>query len=143
MVYRLNWLNLILNSNQGLVLFKQTWVFRSTRNKNLQKQNNRFVFIPVLNPCLHFTKNKFIIPTYIEETVEQPIILNKHIKLDFSSNNGYFYSFPHKNISDKFTIIRTFVDFFRQVSFLPQDLKRNCVIIPNDWTHKLEKKLPF
>ena len=36
----LYWLNLILNSNQGLVLFRQTQILRSTRHKNLQKQSN-------------------------------------------------------------------------------------------------------
>ena len=32
--------NLILNSNQGLVLFRQTQILRSTRHKNLRKHNN-------------------------------------------------------------------------------------------------------
>ena len=33
-------LNLILNSNQGLALLRQTQILRSTRHKKLQKQNN-------------------------------------------------------------------------------------------------------
>ena len=36
----LYWLNLILNSNQGLVLLRQGQIFRSTKHKILQTQNN-------------------------------------------------------------------------------------------------------
>ena len=45
-------------------------------------------------------------PTHIEEAFEQPIILNPHTNLNFSSNNPYFYSILSKNKKDKFTIIR-------------------------------------
>ena len=58
------WLNLIRKSNQDLVL-KQTQILRSTRYKNLQKQRNEDFFTQLLNPCLHFTKNKFTIPMHI------------------------------------------------------------------------------
>ena len=44
--------------------------------------------------CLH---------TY-RETLEQPIILNLHTKLNFSSNNHYFYRISLKNITDEFTL---------------------------------------
>ena len=71
------------------------------------------IFIQVLNPCLHFTSNsKFSIPTYIEEILEQLIILYSHAKLNFSSN-PYFYSIPPKNITDKFTIIRNVCIFLQ------------------------------
>ena len=46
MLYRLN---LILNSNQGLALFRQKQILRSNRHKNLQKQNNEDLFIQLLN----------------------------------------------------------------------------------------------
>ena len=42
----------------------------------------------------------------MEEILEQPIGLNPHTKLSFSSNNPYFYSIPTKNITDKLIIIR-------------------------------------
>ena len=47
-------------------------------------------------------------PTHIEEILEQPFFLNPHTKLNFSSNNPYFYSIPTKIITDKLTMIRDF-----------------------------------
>ena len=38
-------LNLILNTNQGLALFRQIQILRSNRRKNFQKQNNEDFFI--------------------------------------------------------------------------------------------------
>ena len=37
-------MNLILNSNQGLALFRQNRILQSTRHKNLQKHNNEDLF---------------------------------------------------------------------------------------------------
>ena len=45
----------------------------------------------MLNAWLHFTNNDFRTPTSIEEILDQPLFLNSHTKLDFSSNNPYFY----------------------------------------------------
>ena len=56
-VYR--W-NLILNYNQGLSLFRQNKILRSTSHKYLQKQNNEDFFIQLLNTCLHFANNNFL-----------------------------------------------------------------------------------
>ena len=81
-------LNLILNSNQGLALFRQTQIFRSTRHKNFQKQNNEDFFIQLLNAWLHFTNNNFPTLTPIEEILDQPIFLNPLTKLGFSSDNS-------------------------------------------------------
>ena len=58
MLYWLN-IDLILNSNQGLALFRQKQILRYNRHKNLQKQNNEDFFIQLLNAWLHFTNNKF------------------------------------------------------------------------------------
>ena len=76
-------LNLILNYNQGLALFKQKQMLRSNSHKHLQKQNNEDFFVHLLNTWLHFTNSKFPVPT------SEPV----------------FYSIPPKDISDKFTII--------------------------------------
>ena len=46
MLYRLN---LILNSNQWLALFRQKQILRSSRHKNVQKQNNEDFFSQLLN----------------------------------------------------------------------------------------------
>ena len=52
-------LNLILNSNQGLALFRQNQILRSTRHRNLQNNNNKDFLIQLLNAWLQFTNNTF------------------------------------------------------------------------------------
>ena len=111
MLYRLN---LILASNQGLALFRQKKILRFNRNKNLQKQNNEDFFIQLFNVWLQFTNNNFLTPTSIKNILEQPIFLNPHTKLDFSSDNAYFCCIPPRNISDKFTIIKDLCRFLQQ-----------------------------
>ena len=101
MLYWLN-IDLILNSNQGLALFRQKQILRYNWHKNLQKQNNGDFFIQLLNAWLHFTNNKFPAPMSIEEILHQPVQLNSYTKLDFSSNNSCFYCIPSKNISDNY-----------------------------------------
>ena len=44
--FMMHWLNLILQSDQGLVL-RQTRILRSTRHENLQKQSNQDFFYTV------------------------------------------------------------------------------------------------
>ena len=110
--FMLHWLNLILNSNQGLALFRQNQILCSTRHRNLQNNNNDF-FIQLLNVWLHFTNNTFPTPTSIEEILDQPLFLNPHTKLHFSSDNPFFYCLPPQNISDKFTIIRDIYRFLQ------------------------------
>ena len=104
----LYWLNLIFNSNQSLVLCRQ---HRSLGLLDIKTYRNKAIRIQLLNPSLPFIKNKFTIPKDIEEILEQLIFLNPHIKLDFNSNNPYFYSIPTKNITEKFTIIRDLCQF--------------------------------
>ena len=72
----------------------------------MQKQNNEDFFIQLLNAWLHFTNKNFPTLTSIEEILDQPMFLNPHTKLDFSSDNPHFYCIPSRNISDKFIIIR-------------------------------------
>ena len=83
MLYRLK---LILNSDQGLALFRQKQIFRSTSPKNLQKQNEDF-FVQLLYAWLYINNNDFPAPTSIEEILDQPIFSNPHTRLDFSSDN--------------------------------------------------------
>ena len=64
--------DLILNSNQGLALFRQTQILRSTRHKNLKNQNNEDFFIQLLKTWLHFTNNKCPTCKHIEEILDQP-----------------------------------------------------------------------
>ena len=47
-----------------------------------------------------------LLPTSIEEILDQPIFLNPHTKLNFSSDNLYFCCILTRNLLDKFTIIR-------------------------------------
>ena len=46
----------------------------------------------------------------VNETIDRPISLNPHTKLDFSSDKPYLYCILPRNILDKSTIIR---DLFR------------------------------
>ena len=66
-------LDLELNPNQGLALFRKTQMLRPIRHKNLQKQNNEDFFIQLFNTWLHFTNNKFPTSKHTEEILDQPI----------------------------------------------------------------------
>ena len=151
----LNRLNSILNSSQGLALFRQNQILRSTRHRNLQNNNNGDFFIQLLNAWLYFTSNTFPIPTSIEEILDQPLFLNLHTKQRFSSDNPYFYCLPPQNISDKFTIIRDIRRFLQpgvisSVSFREKlsllNVNHNRIyksiveLIPNNWIHLLKTK---
>ena len=94
----------------------------------------------MLNPCLHFTNNKLTIPTREEEILKQPIILNPHTKLKFSTNNLYFYSIPPEILQMNLPKLETSVNFFNLFSFPTRDLKRNWVIVLNEWKHKIKKE---
>ena len=135
MLYRLN---LILNSNQGLALFRQNQILRPIRHKNLQKHNNEDFFIELLNAWLHFTNNKFPTPISIEEILDQPLFLNPHTKLDFTSDNPLFYRIPPKNISDKLTIIRDICRFL-QPGFISYNSFEEKLNLPNTNHHKVYK----
>ena len=133
------WLNLILKSDQGSVV-RQRQILRFTRYKNLQKQSNNDFLTQLVNPCLHFTKTKFTVPMHIEEILKQPIIFNPRTKLSFSSNNPYFYSMRPKKYYRQRQIChnqRLLWIYLQPGLILPtQGLKRNSVVIPNDWKSK-------
>ena len=144
--------NLILNSNLGLVLFRQKQMLRSNRHKNFQKQNSEDFFTQLLNAFLHFANNNVPTLTSVEEIIDQPISLNPHTKLDFSTDKSYLYCIPPRNISDKFTIIRDLSRFLqpglilsptfdKTVGFPTANRKRIYKLImdfiPNDWKHLL------
>ena len=97
------WLNLILNSNQDVAFVRQKEILRSNRHKNLQKQSNEDFFVQLLNAWIYLAKNNLPTLTSAEEILEQPIFLNPHTSMDFSSGKSYFYCFPPRNISDNFT----------------------------------------
>ena len=97
------WLNLILNSNQDVAFVRQKEILRSNRHKNLQKQSNVDFFVQLLNAWIYLAKNNLPTLTSAEEILEQPIFLNPHTSMDFSSGKSYFYCFPPRNISDNFT----------------------------------------
>ena len=75
MLYRLK---LILNSYQGLAIFRQKQILKSTSPKNLQKQNNEEFFIQLLYARLRLTTNKFSVPMSIEDILDQLMFLNQH-----------------------------------------------------------------
>ena len=112
------WLNVILNFNQGLVIFRQEQILRSNRHKNLQNQNNDDFFIQLYNSWLHFTNNNFPTPNSEKEIFDQSIFLKPYIKLDFSTDNAYFCRIPPMNISEKFTMSRDPLRIYRTRSNL-------------------------
>ena len=65
-------LNLILNSNQSLALFRQKQFLRSFRNKNLQKQKKENFFIQLFNAWLNFTNNNFLTPCLKRKLLTNP-----------------------------------------------------------------------
>ena len=145
-------MNLILNSNQGLRLFRQNQILRSTRHKNLQNQNNEDIFIQLLNAWLQFPNNAFPTPKSIEEILDQPLFLNPHTKLDFNFHSPYFCCITPNNISHNFTTIRDVCRFLKpgfisSMSFeeklrLPNAnhnkiCKSIVELIPNDWIQLL------
>ena len=145
MLYRLN---LNLKSNQGLALFRQNQILRSTRHCNLQKNNNEDFFIQMLNAWLNFTNNSFPSPTSIEEILDQPLFLNPLTKLPYNSDNPYFSCLPPQNISAKFFTIRDICRFlqpglissetFREKLDLPNinhnnTYKKTVELIPKNW----------
>ena len=73
MLYRLK---LILNSYQGLAIFRQKQILKSTSPKNLQKQNNEEFFIQLLYARLRLTTNKSA-PMSIEDILDQLMFLNQ------------------------------------------------------------------
>ena len=79
-------LKLILNSDQGLVLFRQKQILRCTSHNNLQKQNNEDFFIQLLYAWLHLTNNKFTASCLYKRFLTKPVFLNQHTKLEFSSD---------------------------------------------------------
>ena len=75
-------LKLILNSDQGLALFKQTQILTGLLvTKNLQKSED--FFIQLLYAWLHLTNNNFSAFISIEKILEQTIFLNPRTRMDF------------------------------------------------------------
>ena len=88
------WLDLILNPNQDRGLFRQkNGSLGLIDKKNITSEQWRF-FYSITYASLHFTNNNFPTPTSVEEILSQPIFLNQHTKLKFSSDNPYFYCIP-------------------------------------------------
>ena len=70
----------------------------------------------------HFTNYDFPIPP-IEESLDQPLLLNPHTKLDLNLNNPYFYRIPPNNNSDKFNTLRDICKFSQPGFISPGSFK--------------------
>ena len=138
-------LNLTLNYNEGVVLFRQKHILRSTSRKHLQKQNNEDFFIQLLNAEPHFTSNNLLVPTSVKEILDQ--------------THFFKYTVLARNISGKFYIILLFVRnlcrclqpclitstiFGEKIDFTTAKHKRKrkliIDLIPNDWQHLLKSE---
>ena len=96
-------LKLILNSDQGLALFRQKQILTGLLVTKIYKKSEDF-FIQLLYAWLHLTNNNFPAFISIEEILYQPIFLNPHTRMDFKHpTHGYF----------KFTIIRHLCRFLQ------------------------------
>ena len=129
MLYRLK---LTLDSDQDLALSRQKQILRSTSPTNLQNQNNEDFFIQLLYAWLHLTNNNLSAPMSIEEILDQPIFLNPHTRLDFSSNKPYFR---------QFTIIRDLCRFL-QPSLISSPTFRKKLDFPTA-NHNIYINLPW
>ena len=149
MLYRLK---LILDSKQGLALFRQKQILSSNRTRICKNRTMEIFFIQLLNAWLHFTNNDSPIPASTEEILDQPIFLNQYTKLEFCSDNPHFYCIPPRNLSGKFIIIRGLCRFLQPglISSTTFDerldfptandeimYKLIMDLIPNDWKHLL------
>ena len=75
-------LKLILNSDQGLALFRQKQILAGLLvTKNLQKSED--FFIQLLYAWLHLTNNNFPATISIGEIPDQTKFLKPHTRLDF------------------------------------------------------------
>ena len=70
-------LKLILNSDQGLALFRQKQILTGLLVTKIYKKSEDF-FIQLLYAWLHLTNNNFPAFISIEEILDQPIFLNPH-----------------------------------------------------------------
>ena len=87
-------LKLILNSDQGLALFRQKQILTGLLVTKIYKKSEDF-FIQLLYAWLHLTNNNFPAFISIEEILDQPILLNPRMDVKHPTQE-YF----------KFTIIR-------------------------------------
>ena len=92
-------LNIILNSTQDLPIFRQNWCLGLLDIKTYNKKTMKDFFIYLLNSRLHFIKNTFSTSTQKEKKIDQQVIWNLLSKLNFNSNNPYFYCVFHPKIS--------------------------------------------
>ena len=137
MLYRLN---LILNTNLGLALFRQNQMLHSTRHRKLQNHNNEDFFIQLPKTWLNFTNNTFPTPTSIEEIFDQPLFLGPHTKLLLNSDNPYFYCIPPRNISDKFATIRDICRFLEPGFISPISFEEK-LSLPNANHNRIYKSI--
>ena len=75
-------LKLILNSDQGLALFRQKQIVTGLLVTKIYNKSEDF-FIQLLYAWLHLTNNNFPAFISIEEILDQPIFLNPHTRLNF------------------------------------------------------------
>ena len=149
-------MNLELDSNQSIALFRQNKILRSTRYKTLRKHSSEDTLSIALNAyifCISQITN--FLPSIIEQIRDQLIFLNSLTRLKFSSDNHYFYNTPPKIIANKFPIIIHLCRFFQPgfISYMRIEEKLNHThlnpersntfvmdLIPNDPKHVIKNE---
>ena len=74
-------LKLILNSHQGLAVFRQKQILTGLLVTKITKKVKVSLF-NYSSAWLHLTNNNFATFISIEETLDQPIFLNPHTRMD-------------------------------------------------------------
>ena len=124
--------NWILNSNQDLTLFRQKQILRSNIYENLQKWE-QWRFIYLITKCSATSPIVTSLPTHLKRN-SWPTHFFKH-----HTTNPCFYCIPHRNISDKFTIIRDLFRFLKPslISSMTSDEKVGFPIANHERIYKL------
>ena len=88
-------LKLILNSDHVLSLLRQKQIHTGLLATKSYKKSEDF-FIQLLYGWLHSTNNNLHTFISIEEILDQPILLNRHTRMDFKhANQEYFRQIYH------------------------------------------------
>ena len=83
---------LILDSDQGLALFRQKQILTGLLVTKIYKKSEDF-FIQLLYAWLHLTNNNFPAFISIEEILDQPIFLNPHTRMYFKHPTQIYFKF--------------------------------------------------
>ena len=136
-------LKLILNSDQGLALFRQKQIVKGVLVTETYKKSEDF-FIQLLYAWLHLTNNNFPAFISIEEILDQPILLNPRMDVKHPTQEYFKFTiirdlcrFLQPGITSSIAIFhKNFIRFFYCQPY--KIFKLIMGSIPNDWNTYLD-----